>query len=254
MTLIKSKKGFVDAYGEQLWSYFKTGEPRNEIIERDDGTLSAGQYGGNLYFSEYKDWQKIEKEALKYVRGRVLDIGCGAGRHSLYLQRKGFDVTGIDNSPLAIKICRLRGLKKAKVMGIREVGKFRPNSFDTVIMMGNNFGLFGSYRLAQSLLKKLHRVTSPDALIIAMTRDPYTTKDPSHLAYHKLNRQRGRMPGQLRIRVRYNDVIGNWFDYLLVSKHELGKILKHTGWEIKRFLDGDDGQYIMLLSKEIRRS
>lgn len=239
----------MDAYGEQLWSYFKTGEPRKEIVEREDGMLSLGQYGGKLYFSEHKNWQKIEKEAMKYVRGRVLDIGSGAGRHSLYLQGRGFDVTGIDNSPLAIKISRLRGLKKAKVMDIERVGQFKPNSFDTVIMMGNNFGLFGSYRLAQTLLKKLHRITSPDALIIAATRDPYATKDPTHLAYHKLNKKRGRMPGQLRIRVRYKDVVGNWFDYLLVSKEELKKILTNTDWEIKRFIDGNDGQYIMLLSK-----
>jgi hypothetical protein len=138
-------------------------------------------------------------------------------------------------------------------MGIEEVGKFRGNSFDTVIMMGNNFGLFGSHRLAQTLLKKLHRVTSPDALIIAMTRDPYTTKDPLHLTYHKLNKKRCRMPGQLRIRVRYKNVIGSWFDYLLVSKDELRRILKNTGWEVKRFIDGNDGQYIMLLSKVYQR-
>jgi SAM-dependent methyltransferase len=250
MTLLKSKKQFVDAYGQQLWGYFKTGEPSSEIIERDDGLISRGQYGGKLYFSEYKDWQKIEKEAMKHVRGRVLDIGCGAGRHSLYLQGKGLDVTGIDNSPLAIKICRQRGLKKAKVMGIEEVGKFKPDSFDTVIMMGNNFGLFGSFRLAQTLLKKLHRATSPDALIIAMTRDPYTTVDPAHAAYHKLNRKRGRMPGQLRIRVRYKNIIGNWFDYLLVSKDELRKILNGTDWGVERFIDGSEGQYIMLLRKE----
>jgi len=249
MPLLKTKQQFVDAYGEQLWSYFKTGEPKREIIEREDGLLSLGQYGGKLYFSEYKDWQKIEKEAMKYVKGRVLDIGCGAGRHSLYLQGKGFDVTGIDNSPLAIKISRLRGLKKTKVIGIEKVGQLKPNSFDTVIMMGNNFGLFGSYRLAQTLLKKLHRVTSPDALIIAATRDPYATKDPAHFAYHKLNKKRGRMAGQLRIRVRYKSVIGSWFDYLLVSKAELQKILTNTGWEVKRFIDGNDGQYIMLLGK-----
>jgi SAM-dependent methyltransferase len=249
MTLVKSKQKFVDAYGEQLWSYFKTGEPRNEIIEREDGLLSLGHYGGKLYFSDYKDWYPIEKQAMKYVRGRVLDVGCGAGRHSLYLQGKGFDVTGIDNSPLAIKVCRLRGLKKARVMAFKDVGQFKPDSFDTVIMMGNNFGLFGSYRLAQTLLKKLHRLTSPGASIIAMTRDPYATKDPAHAAYHKLNRKRGRMGGQLRIRVRYKGAIGSWFDYLLVSKDELQKILKDTGWGVARFIDGTDGLYIMVLSK-----
>ena len=113
-----NKKRRVDSYGEQLWSYFKTGEPKTEIIERDDGFMSLGKYGGGLYFSEYRNWDPIEKEAMKHAKGRVLDIGCGAGRHSLYLQRKGLDVTGIDNSPLAIKVSRLRGLKKTKVMPI----------------------------------------------------------------------------------------------------------------------------------------
>jgi SAM-dependent methyltransferase len=252
MTLI-NKKASADAYGEELWSYFKTGEPKREIIEREDGLISLGKVGGGLYFSEYKNWSKIEKAAMKHVKGRVLDIGCGAGRHSLYLQGEGFDVTGIDNSPLAIKVCRLRGLKKAKLMSIRDIGQFEPRSFDTVIMMGNNFGLFGSYKLARVLLKKLHRITSPDALIIAATRDPYTTNDPAHLAYHTLNKKRGRMPGQLRIRVRYNTAVGSWFDYLLVSKDELAEILKTTEWDVKRFIDGNDGQYIMLLSKRDSR-
>jgi hypothetical protein len=58
------------------------------------------------------------------------------------------------------------------------------------------------------------------------------------------------MPGQLRIRVRFKGVIGSWFDYLLVSKDELRKILKNTGWEVNRFIDGNAGQYIMLLGKE----
>jgi hypothetical protein len=61
------------------------------------------------------------------------------------------------------------------------------------------------------------------------------------------------MPGQFRIRVRYKNVIGSWFDYLLVSKDELRRILKNTGWEVKRFIDGNDGQYIMLLSKVYQR-
>lgn len=247
---MNSDKKFVDAYGEQIWSYFKTGEPKIEIIERDDGFISHGKVGGELYFSEYRKWNRVEKQAMKFVKGRVLDIGSGAGRHSLYLQGKGFDVTGIDNSPLALKVCRARGLKKTRVMSIRDVGEFKANSFDTVIMMGNNFGLFGSFKLAKRLLKKLHVITSPDALIIAMTRDPYATNDPGHFAYHKRNKSRGRMPGQLRLRVRFRGVIGSWFDYLLVSKDELENILTNTGWKVQRFIDGADGQYAMLLSKE----
>ena len=69
-----------------------------------------------MYFSEYENWHTIEKKAMVFVKGKVLDIGCGVGRHSLYLQKKGFDVLGIDNSPLAIKVSKLRGVKKTKIM------------------------------------------------------------------------------------------------------------------------------------------
>ena len=141
-------------------------------------------------------------------------------------------------------------LEKSESNVIEQIGQFKPDSFDAVIMMGNNFGLFGSYNRARTLLKKLSRITSPDAVIIAATRDPYLTKDPAHLAYHKLNRNRGRMPGQLRLRVRYERHIGPWFDYLLVSKDELKEILTNTGWEVRRFIDGKDGGYIMLLARQ----
>lgn len=169
---------------------------------------------------------------MELVKGRILDIGCGAGRHSLYLQHKGFDVLGIDSSPLAIKVCKLRGLKKARVMPIEELN-FKPNSFDTVIMMGSNFGLFGSFQKAKRLLKKLYKMTSENGLIIASTRDTYKTDNPDHLEYHKLNKQRGRMPGQLRLRIRFRKCVGRWFDYLIVSKKEMEDILKGTGWKIK---------------------
>lgn len=243
------KKKFIDAYGEQLWNYYKTGEPKHEIIERDDGLITVGSYGGELYLLKFKNWNDMEKKAMKFVKGRVLDIGCGGGRHALYLQEKSFDVTGIDISPLSIKVARSLGLKKAKVLPIEDIAEFKSQSFDTIIMMGNNFGLFGSFRKAQTLLKKMHRITSPDARIIAHTVDTYSTKDPIHLSYHKLNKKRGRMPGQLRLRVRYKNFVGNWFDYLIVSKKELDKILKNTGWKIESFIEGKSGQYIMVLKK-----
>jgi len=243
------KNKLADTFGEQLWNYFKTGEPKYEIVERDDGLIMVGKLGAKVYLSEYRDWDETDKKAMQYARGRVLDIGCGGGRHSLYLQKKGLDVTGIDNSPLSIKICRLRGLKKARAMSIDGIGRFQPNSFDTVIMMGNNFGLFGSAARAKTLLRKMRKISSPGAIIIATTRDPYATRDPVHLAYHKLNKGRGRMSGHLRLRVRYRNLIGNWFDYLFVSKGELEEILKGTGWKVLRFIAAKDGQYGMVLGK-----
>lgn len=117
-------------------------------------------------------------------------------------------------------------------------------------MFGNNFGLFGSFKKAKVLLKKLHKITSPSALILAESTDPYKTNDPAHLSYHKFNKKRGRMPGQLRIRVRFRNYTSDWFDYLLVSKNEMKEILKNTGWRVKKFIDSDNSIYIAIIEKE----
>jgi SAM-dependent methyltransferase len=169
-----SKKKTVDAYGEELWDLYK-GSIQFELIERDDNFIQSGEYG-KIYFAEYKDWSKMEQQAIELVKGRVLDIGCGAARHAIYLQKKGLDVLGIDNSPIAIKISRLRGLKKAKALPIEKIDSLKRGSIDTIIMLGNNFGLFASPKKAKQLLRKMYQITSDNALIITETRDVYNTK------------------------------------------------------------------------------
>ena len=109
-------EGCKDAYGQEVWFAFN-GKDSYEIVEREDGFVGLSG-GAKNYFAEFKDWPKWQKQAIKFSKGKVLDIGCGAGRVGLHLQKKGFDVTSIDNSPLAIRVCKERGLKNAEVMPI----------------------------------------------------------------------------------------------------------------------------------------
>lgn len=236
-----------DVYGQEMWDYYK-GKPVEEIVERSDGYVDVSM-GPKAYFADYKVWPTHYKKALKHMQGKVLDIGCGVGRPSLYLQKKGFDVTGIDVSPLAIKVCRLRGLKKTKVMSIDEIGNFKKNTFDSIVMMGHNFGLFGNFKKAQKLLKTMHKITSPNALIIADSGDPYDTDNPDHYWYHRYNKKHGRMGGQIKIRIRYRKLVGPWFDYLFVSRKEIHRILEGTGWHIKNFVNSDGFSYIAIIEK-----
>jgi SAM-dependent methyltransferase len=236
-----------DAHGHAMYDYLK-GKGGFEIVERDDGFVTPTNAPA-VYFSKYRDWPAHEKRAMRYVRGKVLDIGCGAGRHSLYLQEKGFDVLGIDVSPLAIKVCKLRGLKKAELISMSQISS-KLVRFDTLLMFGNNFGLFESFDKAKRLLKRFHRITSEKARIIAESTDPYKTTEPDHLKYHKLNREKSRMPGQIGLRVRYKKYATPWFDYVLVSEDEMKHILKGTGWRVKGFLDSDDPMYVAIIEKE----
>jgi SAM-dependent methyltransferase len=237
-----------DAFGQILYAAY-SGAEAFEIIERDDGYIEAMPAKG--YFSEYKDWPQIERKAMEFAKGKILDVGCGAGRTSLYLQGKGFDVMGIDISPLAVKVCKLRGVKKVKLMPVEKIDS-KPKTFGTIFMMGNNFGLFVNLDKAGKLLNKFHKITSKSAVIVADTNDPYKTDNPAHLAYHKRNREKGRMGGQLKLRIRHKQYRGRWFEYLLASKKEVEGILEGTGWEIKEFVDSDgekQSRYMAIIKK-----
>jgi hypothetical protein len=236
-----------DAYGQQVYAYWQGDRDVVEIIERDDGNIAVS-VGPLAYFAPYEEWPSIEQEAMAHVRGRVLDVGCGPGRVALYLQEKGHNVVAIDNSPLAIEVARQRGVRQANVLSITQVNS-RLGVFDTIVMMGNNFGLFGSPKRARWLLRRWRPLTTRKSMILAETRDPSHTADPLHTAYHAYNRQRGRMAGQARIRVRFRRVKGPWFDYLFVSRDELREILSGTGWQLSHTIDSEGPTYIAVITK-----
>jgi len=237
-----------DAFGHMMYDHLH-GKRSYEIIEREDGFFNLSG-GPHVYFAPYEEWLQIEKDAMGFVRGRVLDIGCGAGRHALYLQEQGHPVTGIDISPLAVKTCQERGLKDARVLPITQVSKTL-GMFDTILMMGNNFGLVGNPHRAHWLLKRFAGITSREARIIAFIRNPYPTDLPEHLEYHAWNRERGRLSGQARIRVRYKKYATPWFELLMVSPEEMQTLLEPTPWAILDILATEPGWFCAILNKKV---
>jgi len=246
--LIATFKADRDAFGHMLLDYLN-GEEAMEIIERGDGFIDPYD-GCKTYFSEFKDWSSCEQEGLGcLLPGRVLDLGCGAGRMELYLQSQGIEVVGIDNSPLAIEVCRRRGVRDARLLSITRVSSGL-GIFDNILMMGNNWGLMASRRRARWLLRKFYGMTSSSARIIAASNDVYQTDSPYHLAYQAYNREMGRMTGQIRMRVCYKIYRSPWFDYLMVSRDEMKDILEETGWHVKQFIDSPGSTYMAVIEKE----
>ena len=216
-------------------------------IERDDG------YAETLEVSDYikplEEWSEPERIAIKHVKGRVLDIGCGVGRVALYLQVLGYDVVGIDLSPGAVEASRTLGLREAHVMSASEL-EFKDDKFETVIMFGNNFGVAGDEKQIVKMLKQLHKFTTPDAIILAGTLDPLNTDNPEHLEYHKLNRARNRPPGLIRLRVKYKDHVSDWSDLWQATPNEMEMLADKGGWQVEKLLQiGDQSTYVGILTK-----
>ncbi len=235
-----------DAIGQFMQDYWQHGDAL-ELVERDDGFIAAGDAAA--YFASYRNWAACEKRAIKHARGRVLDIGCGVGRHAIYLQSRGHDVLGIDVSPLALKVARLRGLRKTRVLPITKVSRSL-GLFDTVLLLGNNFGLLANKRRARWLLRRFKAIMPPDGRIIASSHDIYQTDAKEHVAYQRRNRRRGRMGGQIRMRIRHRRYATPYFDYLMVSLKEMEQIVAGTGWSIARNFEGPGPLYAVVLERE----
>jgi len=239
--MLKSK----DAFGQGLLEYMVKGSC-SEILERDDGLMFRVNKGE--YFTSYKNWPMFEKNAIKSAKGRVLDIGCGAGRHGIYLQEKGHDVLGIDNSPLAVFVSKKRGFKKVRELPIEKISA-KLGKFDTILLLGHNFGLFQSADKLKELLHKMDRITPADGIIIAESLDPHRTPGRDELEYRKRNIGEGRLPGHMRMRIMIKQTIGSWFDYLFVSKQEMEYLLEDTGWRVRKFIGGVMPTYVAIMEK-----
>ncbi len=147
-------------------------------------------------------------------------------------------MVAIDVSPAAVEVCRRRGVRDARILPYTQIDSSL-GRFDTIALFGNNFGLFANPNRARWMLRRLKRVTSDDARILAGCHDPHDTDDPDNLEYHERNRRRGRMIGQVRVRVRYRKEASPWFDWLLASPAEVEEISAGTGWELRHVFDGD---------------
>jgi SAM-dependent methyltransferase len=216
----------------------------HEIVERDDGFIDAARIS---YFAPMRRWLPVERRALRFVRGRVLDAGVGAGRVALELQGRGRDVVGIDVSPGAVEVARRRGVRDVRLLPLERVDASLGH-FGTVAMFGNNLGLLGGAAKGHRLLRRLAEVADR---IVAMSIDPYRTDDALHLAYHQRNRSRGRMAGQLRLRVRHRDLASPWFDYLIVSPAELEGLVVGTGWRVAWLVTSEgSAAYVAVLDRD----
>lgn len=220
-----------DAFGLALLDYLDHGgEARRHFIERDDGLLEVMDTG--VFFTQESDWSKAEVAVGERAGRRVLDVGAGAGRHALHLQETGHEVVALDVSPAAVEVCRRRGVRKTFTGTVFDLVDTDPGPFNTFLLCGNNYGLLESPHHGPRFLGALAELAAPRAEIIGTCIDPFATTDPLHLAYHDRNRNRGRHPGQIRLRARWTDVATPWFDYLFVPVEELAALAEPAGWEL----------------------
>ena len=222
-----------DTFGRALLDALE-GDAGTHTVERDDGYRD--QMDATEYLTPPEIWDDGIVGALDALRGRVLDVGCGAGRHALYLQRAGCEVVGVDPSPAAVEVCRRRGVT-AKAGSLGDAHLLVGETFHAIIMLGNNLGLLESPDRAPRHLRWLADRCRPSAVLVGEGLDVTHTENPDHLAYHARALADGRRPGQMRLRIHYKGQTGEWFPYWQIGRDELREVVADTPWQVEYITD-----------------
>lgn len=220
----------MDVFGQALLNREAGIHGKMLTIRRDDDHTDS--HDPDLYFAG--EPFEHEAELLVNAEGPVLDVGCGAGRTLLWLKQKGIKATGIDLSPGAVEVSRLRGCPDVfhgDVMadGLDLLGT---RAFQTAVLFGNNVGIGGTIEGAVVLLKRIAQVTKPGGQLFITGLDIAQTDNPLHLDYHRANRSKGRPRGEITMRFEYEGQVGDWVPWFHPEPDELDRLALEAGWDV----------------------
>ena len=222
-----------DLFGKAILDYQTNNLPEDLITETS--ISEADEMSVSYLFRSYAEMPKLEQKALQLAKGKVLDVGCGAGSHSLSLQNeRNLTVTSIDISEKAIEACQLRGLKNARVENILNLEN---QKFDTIILLMNGTGIFGTLTETTKYLQKLKSLLNPNGQILIDSSDIIYMFDddedggkwiPSNGYY-----------GELTFTISYKNEKEDTFPWLYLDYNTLQNAANANGLQCELITEGD---------------
>ncbi len=229
-----------DVLGNALYDYYTKAAPSKLWIHNKYGPKE--EMPVHVYLRKPEDMPALELAALENCKGKILDIGAGAGSHALALQQKGADVTALEISPKAAAVMKLRG-----VCAIAEQDIFtcKTPAFDTLLLLMNGIGLTGTISRLREFLQHAKKLLQPGGQIIFDSSDVaylYEGKPPEIENYY----------GEIMYRYEYKRQKTDWFSWLYIDKRRLAEIAGEEGWKTEILCKDEFDQYLArLVIKEI---
>ena len=156
-----------DLMGRAIWDYYY--QENSEDLQTETSISELDDLPVSYLFRDYQEMNALEKKALDSSFGKVLDVGSGAGSHSLYLQNeRKLEVTALDISPKSIGVGKARGVKNAIC---EDLLQFSEKDFDTVLLLMNGTGIFQSLEHIDQYLQKLKSLVAENGQILIDSTD-----------------------------------------------------------------------------------
>lgn len=231
-----------DPLGAALTAYLG-GDKKASISVQSTITIGEAMDASYL-FRSYKQMPSWEKLALKACRGKVLDVGAGAGVHSKHLQEKGLAVTAIDTSATAVAVMQAEGVIDARVADLMA---WQEGPYDTILLLMNGIGLVGNLKGLQQFLARAYQMLSPNGQILLESTDilyMYEEKDGSFLL-----ELTGDYYGEIQYQMSFQGMEGPWFDWLYIDFPLLAQYAEQAGFQAECLHMGAEHNYLARLRK-----
>ena len=232
-----------DLFGKAILDFQTNNSPEDLITET---TISEEDEMSVAYlFRDFFGMPKLEQQALLLSKGKVLDVGCGAGSHSLYLQKeKNLEVTAIDISEKAVEACRLRGISDVLKIDILEFNSIE--KFDTILLLMNGTGIFGKLENVSKYLQKLKSLLVENGQILIDSSDIIYMFDEDEdggkwitgNAYY----------GELEFTISYKGEKEAPLPWLYMDYNTLQNAADANGLQCKLILEGEHYDYLARLT------
>ena len=232
-----------DLFGKAILD-FQTNNSTEDLIT--ETTISEEDEMSVAYlFRDFSGMPKLEQQALLLSKGKVLDVGCGAGSHSLYLQNdKKLEVTAIDISNNAVAACQLRGVSNVNKIAILEFNS--DEKFDTILLLMNGTGIFGKLENVSNYLQKLKSLLAENGQILIDSSDIIYLFDEDEDGGKWI--ESDKYYGELEFTISYKGEKEAPFPWLYMDYNTLQNAAVANGLKCELVLEGDHFDYLAKLT------
>ncbi|MGY4536311.1 SAM-dependent methyltransferase [Mucilaginibacter sp. UYNi724] len=225
-----------DIFGQALFDHYKQNGKHKLWINNTYGPKEEMPL--DVYFRNAEEMPDLELIAITNCNGKVLDIGAGAGSHALILQGKGFDVTAMDISGLAVMIMQQRGVSHAFEA---DIFTYSREKYDTLLLMMNGIGLCGTIQQLRLFLQHTKTLLKTGGQLLFDSSDIaylYENKLPDNESYY----------GELSYQYQYKGQKNDWFKWLYIDSEKLKAVAAEEGWATEVLYEDDMDQYLVRLT------
>jgi cyclopropane fatty-acyl-phospholipid synthase-like methyltransferase len=235
-----------DLMGKAIWDFYQNKSADDLLTETSISEID--ELPVEYFFRDFDEMNLLEQKALELSTGKILDIGAGAGSHSLYLQNeKKLEVFALDNSPKSVEVCQLRGVKNVWCSDILD---FPVQTFDTILLLMNGTGIFESLDKIDFYLEKLQSLLNEKGQILIDSTDILYMYDRDEDGGVMVPADR--YYGEVDYFIHYQLDTENPTKWLYLDFETFKRVAENNGFEIEKILQEEDSYLAKLTKKDLK--